>query len=273
MKQAKLREQIAELVREGACVAFSGGADSSLILKLAVEEGNRIGREVWAVTFETKLHPGSDVSISRRVAEEMGALHEIIELDEFKDEAIMRNPVDRCYLCKKLLFTTLQAYARDKGLKHILDGTNLDDLGVYRPGIRALQELGIRSPLAEAGFTKAEVRAFARELGISVSDRPSAPCLATRLPYGTRIDAQLLARIDAGEEDLRAMGFAVVRLRVHGDILRIEIPPADFDRFMQEREAIAKRLKALGFIYITLDLEGFRSGSMDIHLTRKDPRR
>lgn len=266
MKKEQLRQQIAKLVGEGACVAFSGGADSSLILKLAVEEGQKLGKEVYAVTFETKLHPSSDVTISRKVAEEMGARHEIIQLDEFQDDAIMRNPIDRCYLCKKLLFTTLKEFARSKGLNHILDGTNLDDHGTYRPGIKALAELGIHSPLAENGFSKAEVRSFAGELGISVSQRPSAPCLATRLPYGTAIDAKLLKRIETGEEHLKSLGFTVVRLRVHGEILRIEIPKMDFPAFLDQQTEIIAKLKALGFYYVTLDLEGFRSGSMDVHL-------
>lgn len=266
MKQDHLQSIIAQLVPQGVCVAFSGGADSSLILKLATEEARRVGRTIHAVTFVTTLHPNTDLPIARRVAEEMGAHHVILELDEFSDEGILQNPVDRCYRCKKMLFQTLQEYAADQGLKAILDGTNHDDLSVYRPGLKALAELGIRSPLAEAGFTKADVRALARQLGISVSDRPSAPCLATRLPYGTRIQRELLDRIEAGEAYLVNQGFAVVRLRFHGDILRIEIPREDFQRFLDLSPLIIAKLHELRFLYLTLDLEGFRTGSMDLAL-------
>lgn len=271
MKQDHLQSIIAQLVPQGVCVAFSGGADSSLILKLATEEARRVGRTIHAVTFATTLHPSTDLPIARRVAEEMGAHHVILELDEFTDEGILQNPVDRCYRCKKMLFQRLQEYAADQGLKVILDGTNQDDLSVYRPGLKALAELGIRSPLAEAGLTKADVRALARELGISVSDRPSAPCLATRLPYGTRIRRELLDRIEAGEAYLVSQGFAVVRLRSHGDILRIEIPREDFQRFLDLSPLIIAKMHELRFLYVTLDLEGFRSGSMDLALEETAP--
>ncbi len=268
MKKEELRTYIGKMVEEGACVAFSGGVDSSLILKIAVEEGEKLGRKVHAVTFETRLHPVSDVEVSQRVAKEMGAIHDIIQVDEFQDENIMKNPVDRCYRCKSLLFTTLKGFAAEHGLKHVLDGTNLDDHGTYRPGIKALSELGISSPLAELGFTKSEVRAFSEELGISVAKRPSAPCMATRLPYGTSIEFSLLTRIEEGEDFIRSLGFEIIRLRIHGDIARIEIPKKDFAKFMEQYDVITKKLKSLDFIYITLDLEGFRSGSMDIHLTK-----
>ena len=270
MKNA-LRDYIGKMVEEGACIAFSGGVDSSLILKIAVMEGERLGKKVHAVTFETKLHPVSDVEVSQKVAREMGAVHEIIKVDEFQDENIVKNPLNRCYLCKSLLFTTLKDFAEAQGLKHVVDGTNRDDHGTYRPGIQALSELGISSPLAELGFTKADVRAYAEELGISVAKRPSAPCMATRLPYGTTIDFNLLKRIEAGEEFLKELGFETNRLRVHGDIARVEIPKKDFGRFMELQETITGRLKSLGFIYITLDLEAFRSGSMDIHLLDMKP--
>jgi len=259
MKNA-LRAYIGKMVEEGACIAFSGGVDSSLILKIAVMEGERLGKKVHAVTFETKLHPVSDVEVSQKVAREMGAVHEIIKVDEFQDENIVKNPLNRCYLCKSLLFTTLKDFAEAQGLKHVVDGTNRDDHGTYRPGIQALSELGISSPLAELGFTKADVRAYAEELGISVAKRPSAPCMATRLPYGTTIDFNLLKRIEAGEEFLKELGFETNRLRVHGDIARVEIPKKDFGRFMELQETITGRLKSLGFIYITLDLPQRKHG-------------
>lgn len=268
MKKENLRRSIAKMVEEGACVAFSGGVDSSLILKIAVEEGQKIGLMVHAVTFETKLHPISDVAISQSVAKEMGAIHTVIEVDEFQDVNIMKNPVNRCYLCKRLLFSTLRDFAEEHGLRHIMDGTNADDHGTYRPGIKALSELGISSPLAENGFSKEEVRSLASELSISVSRRPSAPCLATRLPYGTDIDFNLLKRIEEGEEFIKALGFEVMRLRVHKEIVRIEIPVTEFADFLNKGEEVISKLKSLGFHYITLDMEGFRSGSMDLHLEK-----
>jgi uncharacterized protein len=199
------------------------------------------------------------------MADSFGALHQIIEVNEFSDPEIMYNPQDRCYRCKKLLFQTLISKATELGFTYLIDGTNYDDRNAYRPGMKALQELGIHSPLLELQITKAQIRSLATELGIASSDRPSAPCLATRLPYGTKIDFELLKCIDEGEQYIKNFGFYNVRLRLHGDILRIEIDRKDFIRFMENQEVITSKLKGLGFLYITLDLEGFRSGSMDIH--------
>ena len=154
-------------------------------------------------------------------------------------------------------------YAESQGISVIMEGTNEDDLHVYRPGLRAIKELGVLSPLAEAGFTKAEVRKLAEELGVSVASRPSTPCLATRLPYGTEIKTEELERIALGEEYLKDCGFSVVRIRLHGEICRIEIPKADFGKFMEKSQEITEALQKMGFQYITLDVQGFRSGSMD----------
>ena len=167
---------------------------------------------------------------------------------------------------KKYLFEYLLAYARSKGISRVLEGNNADDLKVYRPGIRAVRELGVSSPLAELGITKAEVREIAADMGLSSASRPSSPCLATRLPYGTEISFELLEKIDAGEQWMQEQGFAVVRLRVHGDILRIEIKKEQFAAFMQQADSVIRHMKELGFVYITLDMEGFRSGSMDVHI-------
>lgn len=264
-----LRKEISSLVKEGVCIAFSGGVDSSLILKIACEEGIKENKKIHAVTFETKLHPVSDVSISKRVAMEMGAVHTIITINEFENEAILKNPMDRCYQCKKSLFVNLSEFAKENNLKYVLDGTNGDDLNTYRPGIKALRELGVLSPLAKFGITKEEVRAMAKELGISVASRPSAPCMATRLPYNTEISIELLERIDKGEEFIRKLGFPVVRLRLHNDIVRIEVDKEDLPKLLESKDKILDYLKGLGFVYITLDLEGFRSGSMDIYLDIK----
>lgn len=268
-KYLALEKEISSLVEEGVCVAFSGGVDSSLILKIACEAGKRLNKDVYSVTFETKLHPVSDVRISKEVAGEMGAIHSIIQLNEFENKEILKNPVDRCYQCKKSLFINLLDFAKENNLKHVLDGTNADDLKVYRPGIKALRELGVVSPLAKLGITKTEVREIAKMLGISVASRPSAPCMATRLPYNTDISFELLDRIEKGEEYIKGLGFQVVRMRVHGDIVRIEVNKEDLPKLLGNGDIIIKYLKDLGFIYITLDLEGFRSGSMDIHIVDK----
>lgn len=264
----ELKNDISELVRSGACIAFSGGVDSSLILKIAADAGREYGLDVHAVTFETKLHPVSDVEVSRNVAKEMGAVHTIIKVDEFENRDLLKNPVNRCYICKKMLFTNLLDYTRENGLKYVIDGTNADDHMVYRPGIKALSELGVISPLARLGITKAEVREFAGSLGISVASRPSAPCMATRLPYGTEINFGLLKSIEEGEEFIKALGFSIVRLRIHGETARIEVPVNDLMKLLEYRIMVISKLKELGFTYITLDIEGFRSGSMDINIDK-----
>lgn len=253
---------------EGLAVAFSGGVDSSLLLRIACDIGKNHGKSVLAVTFETRLHPHGDLSEAKVLAETFGALHKTIEVNEFADPEIMNNPVDRCYRCKTLLFQTFLTYAQLEGYHYLIDGTNYDDLSAYRPGRKALQELGIHSPLLEKQVTKDMIRSLAAELSIASSDKPSAPCLATRLPYGARLDFDLLAKIDRGEQMIKGYGLYNVRLRLHQDILRIETDQKDFMKLLGHREEIIAKLKELGFLYITLDLEGFRSGSMDIHIQK-----
>lgn len=262
----ELRENIALLVENGLCIAFSGGVDSSVLLKIASQEAKKQNKPIFAVTFETKLHPCADVENAKKVAKEAGAIHDIIKVDELNDVDILNNPVDRCYKCKQYLFEKLVEFAEEKSLKNIIDGTNFDDLGEYRPGIKALRELGIKSPLADLKITKNKVRQYAEKMGLSVSNRPSAPCLATRLPYNTKIDFEILKQIDNGEIYLKSMGFLVNRIRLHGDVARIEIKKEQFAEFLAKNEEILQNLKEIGFVYITLDVEGFRSGSMDIYV-------
>lgn len=261
-KKNYLYEKMKEYTQKDVCIAFSGGVDSSLLLVLA-KKCAKEQVKIYAVTFDTMLHPSCDMEIAKQVAEEAGAIHKVLSVNELEQEEIRFNPKDRCYLCKKTLFTRLWEYAKSLGIAQILEGTNEDDLHVYRPGLQAVRELGIKSPLAEAGFAKEEVRRLARELGISVAERPSAPCLATRLPYGEEIRMEVLEKIAQGEEYLKAAGFPTVRLRLHRDVARIEIPQTDFQLFLEQREEITEKLKENGFLYITLDVEGFRSGSMD----------
>ena len=259
----QLEARMEQLAREDICLAFSGGVDSSLLLKAAADAAAHTGSRVYAVTFDSRLHPSCDLEIARRVAGELGGIHEVITVDELEQEAIKNNPVNRCYLCKRHLFLKLTELAEARGIRHILDGTNEDDMHVYRPGIRALKELGILSPLAELHITKAQVKAMASEYGISVASRPSTPCMATRLPYGALLDYEVLERIGEGESYVRTIIPGNVRLRLHGDIVRLELDTEAFGVFMERREEIVSRLKEMGFVYITLDAEGFRSGSMD----------
>ncbi|RGZ01929.1 ATP-dependent sacrificial sulfur transferase LarE [Clostridium sp. AM58-1XD] len=265
-KKKKLSEMMDHFAEQGICLAFSGGVDSSLLLKMACSSGEKLGKCVYAVTFATRLHPSCDMENAGKVAAELGGVHVVLQIDELEQEEIRKNPPDRCYLCKKRLFSELKSFAEEKRAGVCLDGTNSDDLAEYRPGLRALRELSVVSPLAECGFSKEEVRRLAAEYGISSAGRPSAPCMATRLPYGAEIDYDLLDNIAAGEELLREYVRGNVRLRLHGDIVRLEIDQEQFATFLEKREMIVKALKNLGFCYVTLDMEGFRSGSMDIHV-------
>lgn len=265
-KTEQLEAIMDELTDQDMALAFSGGVDSSLLLKMAADRAAKKGTKVWAVTFNSRLHPSCDLENARKVAGELGGIHVILEIDELKMEEIRSNPVNRCYLCKRNLLRTLMAFAKEKGVEVLAEGTNEDDLHVYRPGIQAVRELGIRSPLAEAGLTKEGVRRLAAACGISAASRPSTPCMATRLPYGARLDYEILKKIEAGEEILRRMIGGNVRLRLHGQVVRIETDPERFSLALEKREEVVRQLKELGFVYITLDLEGFRSGSMDVGL-------
>lgn len=262
--KSQLEETMAEYAKEDICLAFSGGVDSSLLLKAASDAAGKTGKKVYAVTFDSRLHPSCDLDIAARVAKELGGIHRVVRVNELDQEEIRFNPVNRCYLCKKKLFESLKDFAGEMNIPYIMDGTNEDDLHVYRPGIKALRELGIISPLAELHITKAQVKEMAAGYGISVASRPSAPCMATRLPYHTEIDYGILERIGKGEEYLSSLVKGNVRLRLHKDIVRIEVDKASMGELLERSGEIVSRLKELGFIYITMDLEGFRSGSMDV---------
>ena len=263
-KRQQLLEQMNEWCQKDICVALSGGVDSSLLLKLATDAANKNGKKVYAITFDTVLHPRQDVKVAAAIAQEMGAIHKIIEVNELNHPKIKNNDKDRCYYCKTMLFENIIDFAKERQIATIIEGTNHDDLSQYRPGIRAIRELGILSPLAQYGFTKVEVRQWAKDEGVSVSKRPSAPCLATRLPYDTLVDVALLKRIEQGENLLRGLGFLNVRLRVHQEVVRLEVDEVMLKEVLRQKEVIITNLKELGFKYITMDLLGFYSGSMDI---------
>ncbi|HIX25624.1 MAG TPA: ATP-dependent sacrificial sulfur transferase LarE [Candidatus Lachnoclostridium avicola] len=265
-KKARLLALMEEYGRQDVCLAFSGGVDSSLLLKLAADSAAAHGTTVYAVTFDSRLHPACDLENAKKVAAELGGVHVVVTVDELEMEEIRSNPPDRCYLCKKQLFGKLLEFAAEKQISLTMEGTNEDDLHVYRPGIRAVRELGVKSPLAEAGLTKAEVKALAAEYGISAASRPSTPCMATRLPYGAELSYEVLKQIEEGEAVLRELIGGNVRLRLHGDVARIETDGENLEKAVALRSQLISRLKALGFVYITLDLEGFRSGSMDVHI-------
>lgn len=261
-----LMEKIDKYTENNIIIAFSGGVDSSLILKLACISSASKGTTVYAVTMKSIFNSAEDIEVSKKIAAETGAEHIILYADNFEELGITDNPPDRCYICKKNIFTLLVNKAESLNIKTILDGTNADDMHLYRPGIKALKELGILSPLADSNFTKAEVREFAAYYNISVSKRPSTPCLATRFPYNTHITNIDLEKAEKGENYLKTLGLYNVRLRIHGNIARIETDADAMPLIISLRTQIAEKLKQLGYNYITLDIEGFRSGSMDIDI-------
>lgn len=263
-KTEKLKSRMEEYTRGTVLVAFSGGVDSSLLLKLACEAARENRSRVYAVTMQTRLHPVAEIEHAKAVAEEIGAVHMVIPVDELMEAGIRDNPTDRCYRCKRHLFQKIKERAAALGAAHILEGTNADDLNMYRPGLRAIRELDIVSPLADAGIGKAEVRRLAEQFALSVSNRPAMPCLATRFPYGTELTYEELLKVERGEDYVRGFGGQNLRLRVHGNTVRIETDEQDFSLILAHKGKMIEFLKNLGYTYITLDLEGFRSGSMDI---------
>lgn len=263
-KQEMLVKQLKEETKNPVCLALSGGVDSSLLAALIGKCAAENGTKAYGVTFDTVLHPAADMEAARKAAEEGGLLHKVISVNELEFERIKNNPKDRCYICKKGLFQKLKGFAENHGVRTIYEGSNYDDLSQYRPGMKAVKELEISSPLLDHGFTKKEIREWASQLGISSASRPSSPCMATRLPYNEELDLFTLRRIEAAEEALKELGFGVIRVRLHKDVARLEIPVEQFSQAVEQAVLIKNILKALDFRYITLDLEGFRSGSMDI---------
>ena len=252
-KTEQLEPIMDELTDQDMALAFSGGVDSSLLLKMAADRAAKKGTKVWAVTFNSRLHPSCDLENARKVAEELGGIHVILEIDELEMEEIRSNPVNRCYLCKRNLFRTLMAFAKEKGVEVLAEGTNEDDLHVYRPGIQAVRELGIRSPLAEAGLTKEEVRRRSREAGLFTWNKPAYACLATRIPTGTPIARRDLERVEAAESALTGLGFSDFRVRLFHGAARIQITEEQVSRALELRPQL---LAACGreFDGVLLDL-------------------
>jgi pyridinium-3,5-biscarboxylic acid mononucleotide sulfurtransferase len=245
-----------------AVVAYSGGVDSAFLLKAARDV---LGESAIGVLATSESLDRNELAAARKVADAMGIPIRTIEVREYDNPEYRKNGPDRCYHCKTELFSRVIELARAEGIPWVLDGSNRDDLGDYRPGARARTEKGVRSPLQEAGITKEEIRRHSKALGVPTWDKPSAPCLASRIPYGSEVTDEKLRQVEGAEARLRALGFRECRVRHHGAVARIEVPAADIPRFLDEgtRAAVAAGIKAAGFLFVALDIQGLRSGSLN----------
>jgi pyridinium-3,5-biscarboxylic acid mononucleotide sulfurtransferase len=239
-------------------VTFSGGVDSSFVLKVAHDV---LGDRAIALTAVSPSLPSIERVLAEGLAREMRVEHLLVESDEIHDPRYAANPTNRCYYCKTELYRIAEDVRRTRGLSWIANGTNLDDLGDHRPGLDAAREGGIRSPLVEAEIDKKDVRRIGREIGLANWDKPAAACLSSRLPYGTEVTVERLTKVGRLEESLRALGLRQIRVRYHGEVARIEVDRVEMERAFQIRDAIVAAGKAAGFAYVTLDLEGYRQGS------------
>lgn len=247
---------------QSVLVAYSGGVDSTLLLKVAAEI---LKDKVLAVIASSETYPEREIKAAQNLAQDLGVKYQIIKTEELADEKFIKNSKDRCYFCKLELFSKLADSARKNHLNFVVDGSNYDDLSDFRPGSQAAKELGIRSPLQEAGLTKTEIRELSKEMGLNTWDKPSFACLASRIPYGTRLNKDDLVKINEAEEFLINLGFKQVRVRHHQHIVRIELRKEDLATIFEENflDQINNKFKSLGYNYITLDLQGYRTGSLN----------
>ncbi len=264
------REKVAALKNilydlQSVVVAYSGGVDSTFVLQIARDV---LGENVVAVTALSPSFPSDDLESAKQIARQMGVRHTLLQTHEVEDPRYRENTTARCYFCKTEMYTQLRAFAREHRRQHVVDGLNEDDLTDRRPGRQAALEIGVRSPLAEVHLTKMEIRALSKEIKLPTWDKPAMACLSSRVPFGTPITLEMLAQIDAAESFLRGLGIKQVRVRHHRAIARLEVAPADFARVLEHRAEIAARLKALGYAYIALDLDGYQTGSLHAAVER-----
>ncbi len=262
-KYERLRTAIR--VHERVIVAFSGGVDSSLVAYVA---GETLGSAALAVTSGSASLKRSDLALATRLAERWGMAHEVIVTDELSKPDYRANPVDRCFHCKTSLYDALEAIARNRGYRKVMNGTNCDDLGDHRPGLVAAEDHQVASPLVEAGFSKADVRALAAHLGLENAGKPQAACLSSRFPYGSHITEERLAQVERAENVLAELGFTQYRVRHHEDVARIELTLEEMPRALTLAAEIDRRIRACGYRFVALDLKGFESGSLNQGIIR-----
>ncbi|WP_175597994.1 ATP-dependent sacrificial sulfur transferase LarE [Paenibacillus luteus] len=243
-----------------ALIAFSGGVDSTFLLRRAQQE---LGVHATAVTAASETFPSREFDAAVKLASDMNVPHLLTEISELDNEQFVANAPDRCYHCKKGLYAHLRRLAAEHALPYILDGTNIDDLGDYRPGLAAKSEEGVRSLLVEAGMTKNDIRTLSKELDLPTWNKPSFACLSSRIPYGTPIELEMINQLDKSEQYLLDLGFYQVRVRHHGEIARLELMPQDMIKAIDHHDSITAALRSYGFKYVTLDLQGYRTGSMN----------
>ena len=257
-KLTALRTCIREL--ESLAVAFSGGVDSTFLLRVAHEE---LGDRCLAVTVTSGTFPGRELAEADEFCRREGIRQLLVESRELEIEEFRQNPPNRCYICKREIFGEILRLVRREGLAAVAEGSNMDDLGDYRPGLQAVAELGIKSPLRECGLYKEDIRALSREMGLPTFNKPSFACLASRFAYGETITAEKLSMVDRAEQLLLGLEFRQFRVRIHGTMARIEVLPEDFDRLLENRLLVVQKLKEYGFTYVSMDLQGYRTGSMN----------